>query len=340
MHSYELHKNKRIRKLHNAITGMLRVVGGRIVYGSTVTSLSTTAQLLRDERMTCSAVIIEKSWALTAAHCVYNTSKTYHIKTGVDSSACEETTMLDAVYVHPAYRHGLVHHDISVLHLERPLTCNYTFPIMTTVRSFKGVHVCGFGIGSLGRLSCLGKNVLPRSYCTHVFRQPFPNGVGYIPNGTFCAMALMGDSCNGDSGGPVFTDDMNLHSLTTQRTELFLVGIVSFGPECGLDIPYPKYPAGYVELTPYLGWISNTMLRHYGDDASSTPPVINVLEENYTHSIAVVRSEYSGNDDESRIERSEQVSLATIVLVVAGIVATLMTAAMCAYVSRPAPLYV
>jgi hypothetical protein len=65
--------------------------------------------------------------------------------------------------------------------------------------------------------------------------------------GQICALGKHNqDSCAGDSGGPVVSYDNGVPRL---------VGLVSFGPGCGLD----DTPGVYVDVAYYRGWIDEAM---------------------------------------------------------------------------------
>ncbi|ODM87922.1 Trypsin-1, partial [Orchesella cincta] len=52
------------------------------------------------------------------------------------------------------------------------------------------------------------------------------------------------DACKGDSGGPLITQG-------TDNSKWYLVGIVSWGFQCGI----PEYPGMYTRVENYLAWI-------------------------------------------------------------------------------------
>jgi trypsin len=56
------------------------------------------------------------------------------------------------------------------------------------------------------------------------------------------------DSCNGDSGGPLFAFEKNIFTL---------VGVVSFGDECAK----PGFPGVYTRITSVVDYIKENMGR-------------------------------------------------------------------------------
>jgi secreted trypsin-like serine protease len=69
-----------------------------------------------------------------------------------------------------------------------------------------------------------------------------------VNNATICAGSLGKDTCQGDSGGPLFRTDPNDGSQT-------LVGIVSYGSECG-----GEHGGVYMRVAAYLDWIDKSRL--------------------------------------------------------------------------------
>ena len=65
------------------------------------------------------------------------------------------------------------------------------------------------------------------------------------------------DSCNGDSGGGLFSDLIDGQDKTGLDRKWEVVGIVSFGPyRCGNE-----KPGVYTRVSKYLQWIQQTMSR-------------------------------------------------------------------------------
>ena len=74
----------------------------------------------------------------------------------------------------------------------------------------------------------------------------------------FCAGGELGkDSCNGDSGGGLFSDLIEGQDKTGLDRKWEVVGIVSFGSRrCGNG-----KPGVYTRVSKYLQWIKQTMSR-------------------------------------------------------------------------------
>jgi len=68
-----------------------------------------------------------------------------------------------------------------------------------------------------------------------------------ITNNMLCAYTPGKDTCSGDSGGPLNWEDNN-------TSQVYLVGIVSFGIGCAKD----GYPGVYTKVTNYLNWIQQS----------------------------------------------------------------------------------
>ena len=95
------------------------------------------------------------------------------------------------------------------------------------------------GLNSTNRLRYVDLKVVSDSECGRA-------NLGFHGPSGVCAEELAKDSCNGDSGGPLF------HNGTTR----IQVGIVSYGTGCGL----PKFPGVYSEVnnSEIRSWITNT----------------------------------------------------------------------------------
>ncbi|KAL6041680.1 hypothetical protein STEG23_009872 [Scotinomys teguina] len=83
-----------------------------------------------------------------------------------------------------------------------------------------------------------------RIISTNVCNEPTAYSGSVLP-GMLCAGVPSGtvDACQGDSGGPLVQED--------SRRLWFVVGIVSWGYQCGL----PNKPGVYTRVTTYRDWI-------------------------------------------------------------------------------------
>lgn len=90
-------------------------------------------------------------------------------------------------------------------------------------------------------------NIFTDEECMHQW------GDDYHPENMICAAGgtlfdhvknKVSDACQGDSGGPLVAKDVS-------RKRRYLVGLVSWGYECGLQ----EYPGLYTRVLTYLPWI-------------------------------------------------------------------------------------
>ncbi|CAG0905322.1 unnamed protein product [Cyprideis torosa] len=117
------------------------------------------------------------------------------------------------------------------------------------------VKVIGWGITEVGgpKSTVLNEVEIPlvsAETCAASYSRVrnFPFRDSKLPAEIICAGGTDGkDSCNGDSGGPLFFD---LSRGTGLNREYLLVGIVSTGVNCGTDIP-----AIYTRVEDYFHWI-------------------------------------------------------------------------------------
>ena len=79
----------------------------------------------------------------------------------------------------------------------------------------------------------------------------------YDADNMLCVVYPKGDTCPGDSGGPLITKPAHVDGVTAgQNYEQ--IGIVSFGPEVGVDCNAYGWTI-YTRVTNLLDWIKDTM---------------------------------------------------------------------------------
>ncbi|HEV2891717.1 MAG TPA: serine protease [Frankiaceae bacterium] len=198
----------------------------------------------------CGGSVISSSYVLTAAHCVLDIDPskeaTYVItgRTNLSNTSQGQRIRVSAISVHPKYDGNA--YDAAVLRLASPTTS----PAITLASAANDnletpgtvVRVTGWGdqtptlgLNSTNSLRYVDLKVVSDSECGVA-------NLGFDAPTGVCAEELLKDSCNGDSGGPLFYNG-------TTRIQ---IGIVSYGNSCAV----PKSPGVYSE-------VNNTEIRSF-----------------------------------------------------------------------------
>lgn len=207
----------------------------RVTNGLSTQSRPTTAALLVSEginhRQICSATLIGCHTVLTAAHCVcngYSIRSCGTPKPGVFSVYLPNVGIVkvSAIKVHPEYDFG-DRGDIAVLTLAADIDGVTPTPINTGGRVAFGseVEIVGYGITQGGAAD---SGLLRRGFAESADCRDVVNPDAHVCWNFVAPMAAPGtdsNTCNGDSGGPLFAD---LGEGTT------VVGVTSGGasPNC------------------------------------------------------------------------------------------------------------
>ncbi|XP_023237050.1 venom peptide isomerase heavy chain-like [Centruroides sculpturatus] len=214
----------------------------------------------------CGAVILNKRWILTAAHCIHPDEgpsdfliriKSFKVYPEKESKLIVQKVI--KVIKHKGFDQSYdFNDDIALMKVENDIEFDaFASPICLPESSFDAIGktgiVAGWGVtkGDTSVLSpSLRKVELPIisiSKCLTWFND---SGYSYVRvrNTELCAgyENKRKDSCHGDSGGPLF---MKINDRYT------IVGIVSHGIKCG----HAKMPGIYTKVASYLTWIESTM---------------------------------------------------------------------------------
>ncbi|XP_054152654.1 venom protease-like [Oppia nitens] len=257
--------SRRRSNIERSVMNLLYPMAYRIVMGYDVhpgqSPWMTT--LYYYDYFVCGAAIIDHWHVVTAAHCFDRSRRSYNYYIRVGSVKIFNGTLytISAIHRHHRYSRYRIYHDIAIIRLSQPIVfTSEVGPICLPLIEWlnrtqligESVYVAGYGDTAYeGQPSSLLQEVdllvLDNEHCEYNYmtlresRVRFPVG---IKRSLMCAGYEQGgkDACQGDSGGPL-TYQYNFQN--------YLLGIVSFGYQCGLA----DYPGVYTYVPYYLDWI-------------------------------------------------------------------------------------
>lgn len=225
----------------------LKIVGGEVTHKRFFVML-LTERGGEKFKGPCGATLVSDRHAITAGHCVSNIfpndlrPKLDYGYVGAykpwqkNGGKPYEILKIKNIYEHPSHRVGDDRgHDLAVIEFEKPSTAR---PI--AMKSFdleEGERLKTYGFGRTSEGGSSSKTLLKVA----VKSTNCDSYGDLIDDSMFCAGGDgLGDSCSGDSGGPIIHD----HKL---------VGVVSWGKGCNRR----GYPGVYAKLD--MDWIRATM---------------------------------------------------------------------------------
>jgi len=212
----------------------------------------------------CGAALVNRHWAITAAHCVENAQPDqvllrfgeYDLERSTEPYQHVERKV-QIIATHPQFDPRTFEYDLALLRFSEPVPFQPNIlPICIPDSDYDFIGDTGYVTG-WGRLyeegplpSTLQKVPVPvitNAECEVMYRN-----AGYIeaiPNIFICAGYEAGkrDSCEGDSGGPL---------VIKHGDSWKLAGVISWGIGCAL----PNQPGVYTRISAFRDWVNKIIV--------------------------------------------------------------------------------
>ncbi|NWY53612.1 TM11E protease, partial [Chionis minor] len=245
-----------IRRQTFSFTGVERIIGGQRARDG---EWPWQASIQLDGIHRCGASVISNTWLVTAAHCFrgQRDPRRWTASFGILLRPPKQKKLIRRIIIHERYSDFVLHHEYDVAVVELASAIEFTSDVHSVCLpeashifpDNASCFVTGWGAlkndgecRSVNELRQAEVKIISTATCNR--RQVYG---GAITPGMLCAGYLEGqvDACQGDSGGPL------VHA--NSRGIWYLVGIVSWGDECGKA----NKPGVYTRVTYYRNWINS-----------------------------------------------------------------------------------
>ncbi|NXL64428.1 TM11E protease, partial [Chordeiles acutipennis] len=245
-----------IRRQASSFAGVERIVGGQRAQDG---EWPWQASIQLDGIHRCGASVISNTWLVTAAHCFRGRQnpRRWTASFGILLRPPKQKKFVRRIIIHEKYSDFFFDHDYDVAVVELASAIEFTSDVHSVCLpevshifpDNASCFVTGWGAlendgecYSVNHLRQAEVKIISTAICNT--RQVYG---GAITPGMLCAGYLEGqvDACQGDSGGPL------VHA--NSRGIWYLVGIVSWGDECGKR----NKPGVYTRVTYYRNWIKS-----------------------------------------------------------------------------------
>ncbi|XP_058126710.1 CLIP domain-containing serine protease B15-like [Anopheles ziemanni] len=169
----------------------------------------------------------------------------------LDDTSCQERKA-DKIIIHEEYDVHLKQNDIALIRVDHALTfSDYVGPICLPVNqtyneSLPASRVVSYALGeTFGGQPSETKRIVYLRVVLHDECATLLKKTSFLPSHNMCTLGMIPgqDVCQGDSGAPLVW----LHGK-----QMYVVGVVSHGPNCGMNTVVPGIA---MRVSEFLDWI-------------------------------------------------------------------------------------